>query len=161
MRSEESFGLTLATQFTTTSVSHSSPEAGSIRWTGNITNYFDQWTPIVCRVRLNPFTGAGPHSTSGISGSTGESYVGDRGSVECWIDEVKVLDRQAPLGPVPGAEGWWTIHEIYKGGWKKRATTVTGPVFYYHDGPWIGIEADGAGYESVHPTQTACTDTCP
>lgn len=158
--------FTVKSQAHASSVGLPSPEGADLRYSTSFTPLIGRWVEWIWRVRLNPFvTGAAyscPRNTSGISGSTGLTYGCNRGSLEMWIDHVKVIDYDGPLGGVPHASGWGPQGiQIYKPSWKKRATSVVGPRRKYADGPFVGIESQGAGYQDVSVTRTACTDGCP
>lgn len=111
----------------------------------------DRWNDVVIRMRVNPFTEE--TDTSSIDGSTGLIYQGNRGSFEYWLNEVKVVDFQGPVGWVPNGSGdiffrW----DVYKGRRTWNAGLPDQQIIYF-TGLRLALENDGAGYADVHPTQ--------
>ncbi len=123
--------------------------AATLDWT----KYVGRWVSVVFRVRMNPYSKK--TDSSETPGSTGQSYEGNRGDYEVWIDDEKVVDLQKPIGFVPSPDKWHVDLLVYKGSWKKKTSSVKGPISVYYDAVRIGLESQGAGYSDVHPLQHA------
>lgn len=115
------------------------------------TAYVGRWVPVIFRVRMNPYSQQ--TDSSKTPGSTGQTYQGNRGDFEVWLDDVKVVDLKEPIGFVPSPDKWRVDLLVYKGNWKKKPSSVDGPITIYYDALRIGLESQGAGYSDVHPLQ--------
>lgn len=130
-----------------------------------------RWTDFVVRFRANPYatgvtcnpsTGVGSGCTA-VSGGQNVSFTGGTGVLQIWKSTGTatpramslVLDLEnEPVGLVPGTTypDISPSPRIYKYGWKKNTTNVTGPVEIGIDEWRMGESVlHGTGYSDVHP----------
>ena len=135
------------------------------------------WTDWVFQIRFNPFTTT--TDTSGISGSSGQTYNGNRGICNIWktsgaVDGngnrsfYQVLNLSAePVGNVPNQFAPRVTPRIYRGGWNPGGTrdganrppstingsSADGYMFMGFDCFYLGSSADGTGFTDVNPGQ--------
>jgi hypothetical protein len=138
---------------------------------GSVTPDIGKWTDFVIRLRANPFAVATNPAVAGIPNSMNKLYEGNKGILQIWKSEgsvdadgnrkmvLKVDKVNTPVGLVPGTTDAIQISpRVYKGGWKKHPTSVTGPVWFGFDEVRYGQAVrDGTGFDDVNPAGVAAS----
>ena len=140
---------------------------------GPVSGDLGKWTDFVMRYRFNPFS---KKTKASSVGGKARVYEGNKGILQLWkangeadnsgnremkLTKLNLVNR--PVGRVPHKTSKINWHfRIYKGNWKKKPTSMKGPI-------WIGFDEirdgrvarHGTTYADVHPGGLACTDRCP
>lgn len=134
-----------------------------------------KWTDFVIRFRSNPFSVDTNPFEAGVPNGKDQLYKGNKGILQIWKAEgpvdgfgnrqmvLKVNKVNTPVGLVPHKD-WKLGHSFrqYKHGWHHQPTSVSGPVWIGFDEIRFGLsDRDGTQYSDVHPSQLACSDSCP
>lgn len=112
---------------------------------GPVSGDLGKWVDIVIRLRVNPFTTTTNPAASGIANAVNASFSGNKGILQVWKSTAEtglqadytqyVNVVNAPVGLVPWAGKTITVNpRVYKYGWKRNPTNVTGPI-------WAGFDA--------------------
>jgi len=134
-----------------------------------------KWTDFVIRWRSNPFSVDTNPYKAGVPNARDQLYKGNKGILQVWKSEgrvdnagnrrmVLVVNKvNTAVGLVPHKD-WKLGHSFrqYKHGWHKYNTSVAGPVWIGFDEIRFGLtNRDATSYSDVHPSQLACSDSCP
>ena len=140
---------------------------------GPVNGDLGQWTDFVLRYRFNPFS---TKTNAKKVGGKDKVYEGNKGILQLWkatgradaagnrdmrLTSVNIENK--PVGRVPHAKKNIDWHfRIYKGNWKKKPTSIRGPIFVGFDEIRDGrVKKHGTTYSDVHPGGLGCTDRCP
>ena len=143
---------------------------------GTVAGDLGVWTDFVVRFRSNPCeTGGGCDFVAlGVSGAASGTWPANTGIFQMWkaggtpdINGDRTMSQvvnrlNTGVGVVPQDELIDFHLKLYAFGWGKQTTDVAGPITIgFDEYRWGEVVRDGTGYSDVHPTQLACTDSCP